>query len=62
MSAITLRCDIDGCGLSWSVPSAAKMKPSVAEHRRKHHPGWVEPEPKPMTPYRLDFSGRGRQF
>jgi hypothetical protein len=26
------------------------------------HPNWVEPEPKPMTLYHLDFSGRGRQF
>jgi hypothetical protein len=62
MAAITLKCDIDGCGLSWSVPFATKMRPSVEDHRRTHHPGWVEPPLRPMTPYRLDYSGRGRQF
>jgi hypothetical protein len=62
MAAVQLRCDIDACGMSWSVSSAARMKASVEEHRRKFHPDWVQPEPKPMTPYRLDYSGRARQF
>jgi hypothetical protein len=38
------------------------MKKSMADHRTKFHPDWVQPEPKPMTPYRLDYSGRARQF
>jgi len=38
------------------------MKKSMDEHRQKQHPDWVEPEQKPMTAYRLDYSGRGRQF
>jgi hypothetical protein len=62
MAPVQLTCDIGGCGMSWTVSSAAKMKASVAEHRRKFHPNWVQPEPKPMTPYRLDYSGRARQF
>jgi hypothetical protein len=62
MAAVQLRCDIDGCGMSWSVSSPAKMKASVAEHRKAFHPGWVQPDPKPVTPYRLDYSGRARQF
>ncbi|HEY4348884.1 MAG TPA: hypothetical protein VGM80_14975 [Gaiellaceae bacterium] len=62
MAAVQLKCDIDGCGMSWGVASPAKMKASVAEHRQKHHPGWVQPDPKPMTPYRLDYSGRARKF
>ena len=48
--------------MSWSVPSPAKMKASMAEHRKKFHPDWVQPEPKSMTAYRLDYSGRARQF
>jgi hypothetical protein len=24
--------------------------------------GWVQPEPKPMTPYQIDYRGRARQF
>ena len=62
MAAVQLKCAIDGCGASWTVASPAKMKASMAEHRRNAHPDWVEPEPKPMAPYRLDYSGRGRQF
>ena len=38
------------------------MKASMEEHRRKFHPGWVQPEPKAMSPYRLDYSSRARQF
>jgi len=62
MAAVQLKCAIDGCGASWSVASPAKMKASMAEHRRRFHPNWVEPERKTMAPYRLDHSGRGRQF
>ncbi|HVA29775.1 MAG TPA: hypothetical protein VMU58_00765 [Gaiellaceae bacterium] len=62
MAAVQLKCTIDGCGASWSVASPAKMKASMAEHRRKAHPGWVEPERKQMAAYRLDYSRRGRQF
>jgi hypothetical protein len=62
VAAIQLTCDIDGCGASWSVSSAAKMKASVAEHREKEHPNWVAPAPKAMTPYRIEYSRRGRQF
>ena len=62
MAAVQLKCEIDGCGMSWSVSSPAKMKASMAEHRRKFHPGWVLPEPKSMSPYRLDYSNRTRQF
>ena len=61
MALVQLKCAIDGCGMSWSV-SSAKMKTSMAEHRRKFHPDWVQPQAKPMSPYRLDYSGRGRQF
>jgi hypothetical protein len=60
MAAVQLKCDINGCGASWSVASPAKMKASVAEHRKKVHPDWVQPEPKPMTAYRLDYSRRSR--
>jgi hypothetical protein len=62
MAAVQLRCEIDGCGASWSVASPAKMKASVAEHRKQFHPDWVPGEPKPMNPYRLDYSNRARQF
>jgi hypothetical protein len=47
MAAIQLKCEIDGCGMSWSV-SAKHMKASMAEHRQKFHPDW--PQPKPMGP------------
>ena len=62
MAAVQLKCEIDGCGMSWSVTSAAKMKASTEQHRRAFHPGWRPPEPKPMTAYRLDYSNRARQF
>jgi hypothetical protein len=62
MAAVQLKCGIEGCDASWSVTSPAKMKASMAEHRRLFHPDWVRPEPKPMTPYRLDYSSRARQF
>jgi hypothetical protein len=62
MAAVQLKCEIDGCGMSWSVSSPAKMKASVAEHRKSHHPGWTAPERKPMNAYRLDYSNRARQF
>jgi hypothetical protein len=62
MAAVQLKCEIDGCGESWSVSSPAKMKPSMDEHRKKFHPGWVQPERKAMTSYRLDYSNRARQF
>jgi hypothetical protein len=62
MAAVQLTCEIDGCGESWSVASPAKMKASMAEHRRRIHPDWVQPAPKPMSAYRLDYSGRTRQF
>ena len=62
MAAVQLKCEIDGCGMSWTVASPAKMKASMAEHRKKFHPGWVPPEPKAMSPYRLDYSSRTRQF
>jgi hypothetical protein len=38
------------------------MKASMAEHRKQFHPGWVQPAPKPMSPYRLDYSRRARSF
>jgi hypothetical protein len=62
MAAVRMKCEIDGCGASWNVASAKLMKKSMDDHRRKEHPDWVKPEPTPMTPYRLDYSGRGRQF
>jgi len=62
MAAVQLKCDIDGCGQSWSVSSPAKMKASMDEHRRKFHPDWVAPEKKLMSSYRLDYSNRARQF
>jgi len=62
MAAVQLRCAIEGCGMSWSVASPAKMKASMLQHRGEFHPGWVQPKPKPMTPYRLDYSSRARQF
>jgi hypothetical protein len=62
MAAVQLKCEIDGCVASWTVSSPAKMKASMADHRRKAHPDWVRPEPKPVAPYRLDYSSRARQF
>jgi hypothetical protein len=62
MAAVQLKCAIDGCGASWTVSSPAKMKASMEEHRRKVHPDWVQPEPKTMSSYRLDYSSRARQF
>ena len=62
MAAVQLKCGIDGCDASWSVASPKLMKKSMDAHRREFHPDWVEPKAKPMTPYRLDYSGRGRQF
>jgi hypothetical protein len=38
------------------------MKKSMDDHRRQAHPDWVKPASKAMTPYRLDYSSRGRQF
>jgi hypothetical protein len=58
MPTVQLTCGIDGCGMTWSVKSAAKMKASVAAHRAEFHPGWVQPEPTPMTPYRVFSSHR----
>jgi hypothetical protein len=62
MATVQLKCEIDGCGMSWNVSSAAKMKKSMAEHRKEFHPDWVQPAPKPTMPNRLDYSGRARQF
>jgi hypothetical protein len=62
MAPVQLTCAIDGCTSSWSVASPKLMKKSMDAHRAEFHPGWVKPDPAPMTPYRLDFSGRGRQF
>jgi hypothetical protein len=60
MAAVLLKCDLNGCGTSWSVSSPGQMKASVAEHRKKFHPDWVQPPPKPPTTYRLDYRGRAR--
>ena len=62
MAPVQLSCRIEGCEATWSVASPKLMKKSMDEHRQKQHPDWVEPEQKPMTAYRLDYSGRGRQF
>ena len=62
VAAVQLKCEIDGCGQTWSVASPAKMKASMDAHRTQFHPDWVQPASKPMTPYRLDYSGRTRQF
>jgi hypothetical protein len=62
MAAIQLSCEIDGCTETWSVASARLMKKSMEDHRKRAHPNWTQPEPKPMTPYRLDYSSRARQF
>ena len=62
MAAVQLSCGIEGCGVSWTVASPKLMKKSMDEHRRQSHPDWVKPDPKPMSPYRLDYSSRARQF
>jgi hypothetical protein len=62
MAAIQLKCDIDGCGETWTVASAKQMKKSMDDHRRAAHPDWVKPDAQPMNAYRLDYSGRARQF
>ena len=62
MAPVQLKCEIDGCGQTWSVTSPAKMKASMAAHRKEFHPDWVQPQPKPMAAYRLDYSSRARQF
>lgn len=61
MANVQLTCGIEGCDASWTV-APSKMKKTLQEHRALVHPGWVPPEPKPMTPYRLDYSGRARKF
>jgi hypothetical protein len=62
MAAVQLICEIDGCTASWSVAAPRLMKKSMEDHRAEFHPGWVKPEAKPMTAYRLDYSSRARQF
>jgi hypothetical protein len=62
VAAVQLSCEIDGCNASWSVAAPKLIKKSMDAHRQKCHPGWVKPEPRPMTPYRLDYGGRTRQF
>jgi hypothetical protein len=62
MASVQLKCEIDGCDSAWSVASPKLMKKSMDDHRAEFHPNWVKPEPKPMVPYRLDYSGRARQF
>jgi hypothetical protein len=51
MAAVQLKCEIDECGMSWSV-SAREMKASMAEHRQKFHPDELQPKPKGPTPRR----------
>jgi len=62
MAAVQLKCQINGCGATWSVASPKLMKKSMDDHRKQAHPDWVKPDPTPMSPYRLDYSRRGRQF
>ena len=62
MAAVQLSCEIDGCKATWSVASAKLMRKSMDAHRQQFHPDWVQPEPKPMSQYWLDYRGRGRQF
>jgi hypothetical protein len=62
VAEVQLSCEIDGCTATWSVASPRLMRKSMGEHRQQCHPGWVRPEPKRMTPYRLDYGGRARQF
>lgn len=61
MARVQMTCGIDGCAATWTVSPGA-MKETLQVHRSLVHPDWVRPELKPMTPYRLDYSGRGRQF
>ncbi len=61
MAEIHIICGTDGCEESWDVKPAA-MKKTLEAHRRIAHPGWTPPQAKPMDPYRLDFSRRGRQL
>jgi hypothetical protein len=56
VAAIRLTCSIEGCTASWNVSSPAKMKSSMDEHRRRFHPNWIAPPPKPASSYRLDYS------
>jgi hypothetical protein len=58
---VRITCGIDGCTSAWEV-TPTQMKKTLAEHRKRAHPDWVQPPPAPMTPYRLDYSGRARQF
>jgi hypothetical protein len=62
MAVVQLSCVIEGCTSTWTVSSPKLMKKSMDDHRREFHPDWVKPDPKPMQPYRLDYSGRGRQL
>jgi hypothetical protein len=62
MAPVQLSCEIDGCTATWSVASPKLMKKSMDEHRAEFHPAWIKPDPAPMKPYALDYSGRGRQF
>jgi hypothetical protein len=61
MAKVQVTCGIEACDATWSLAPAA-MKKTLQEHRERVHPGWLPPEKKAMTPYRLDYSGRGRQF
>ena len=47
MAAVQLKCEIEGCGMSWSVASPRDMKTSMVEHRQKFHP---DPQPNPKGP------------
>ena len=51
MAAVQLKCDIAGCGMSWTV-SAREMKASMADHRQKFHPERPQPDPKAPAPRR----------
>jgi hypothetical protein len=62
MAPVQLKCEIDGCAAVWTVASPKQMKKSMDAHRAEVHPGWVKPEPSSMSPYRLDYSSRARQF
>jgi len=62
MPPVQLKCEIDGCTAVWTVASPKQMKKSMDAHRAEAHPGWVKPEPTAMDAYRLDYSGRARQF
>ena len=62
MAPVQLSCNIEGCTARWEVASTKQMKKSMDDHRAKFQPDWVKPEAAKSTPYRLDYSGRGRQF